>query len=270
MSLTESTSVLLTATDVHRVHRLPRAAWSMPWAQPGIHAALRGVSLQLHHGERLGLVGTSGSGKSTLLRCLLALDTPDSGRVRCEGRPVATGNARSLRWFRRRVQYVPQDPASTLDPRMTVADLVAEPLRHLQVPGDRTAAVTTALARVGLDPQLASRRPGELSGGQAQRVAIARALAPGPVALLADEPVSGLDLLVREQVVGVLADLSAREGLALLLVSHDLSVVSALCSRTVVLDAGLVVEDRPTADLMVTPSHPRTRALVDAVPRLPA
>ncbi|MEI4271807.1 dipeptide/oligopeptide/nickel ABC transporter ATP-binding protein [Klenkia sp. LSe6-5] len=232
--------------------------------------ALRGVHLALQPGERLGLVGSSGSGKSTLLRCLLALDAPDTGTVTCAGRPVRPGPVRTLRWYRRQVQYVPQDPGSTLDPRMTVGALVAEPLRHLAVPGDHRDAVATALDRVRLSRTLLARRPGELSGGQAQRVALARALAPSPDVLLADEPVSGLDLAVREQVVALLAELSATSGLALLLVSHDLSVVSRLCTRTVVLDEGRVVEDRPTAALVTDPRAPATRALVDAVVRLPA
>ncbi|SCX43383.1 peptide/nickel transport system ATP-binding protein [Klenkia marina] len=260
-------SAVLAATGLERTYAGTRPH---PWARRERHRALRGVDLQLAPGERLALVGSSGSGKSTLLRCLLALDTPDAGTVHCDGRPVRHGRPAGLRWFRRRVQYVPQDPASTLDPRMTVGALVAEPLRALAVPGDHRAAVATALQRVRLDPGLTDRRPGELSGGQAQRVALARALAPAPEVLLADEPVSGLDLAVRRQVVELLGELSADGGLALLLVSHDLSVVARLCPRTVVLDDGAVVEDRATDALLADPHHPATRALVAAVPRLPA
>ncbi|OMQ13840.1 ABC transporter ATP-binding protein, partial [Modestobacter sp. VKM Ac-2676] len=128
---------------------------------------MRGVDLRVGPGESVGLVGTSGSGKSTLLRCLLGLESPDHGTVTFAGRAVRPGSTASLRWYRRLVQYVPQDPAGSLDPRTTVRDLVAVPLRHLQVPGDHGAAVATALQRVGLDPELAARRPGELSGGQA-------------------------------------------------------------------------------------------------------
>lgn len=256
----------LAATGLHRVHRLPRR---LPWGQPQTVAALQGVDLSLADGERVGLVGTSGSGKSTLVRCLLALETPESGSVSCDGRPVRPGPTASLRWFRRRVQYVPQNPATSLDPRMRVRDLVTEPLRHLHVPGDHPELVREALRRVGLDPLLVDRRPGELSGGQAQRVAIARALAPGPAMLLADEPVSGLDLPLRDQVIDVLDDLSRRQGLGLLLVTHDLSVVARLCTRTVVLADGLVVEDRPTVDLLSRPEHPSTRQLIAAVPKLP-
>ncbi len=257
----------LTARGLVRRYRLPRG---LPWERATTHVALDGIDLTVAPGERVGLVGTSGSGKSTLLRCLLGLESPDAGSVTLGDRAVAPGPAPALRWYRRRVQYVPQDPAGTLDPRLQVRDQVAAPLRSLRVDGDHGAAVTAALQRVGLDPDLAGRRPGELSGGQAQRVALARALAPGPELLLADEPVSGLDLPLRDQVVGVLDDLSRRQGLGLLLVTHDLSVVARLCTRTVVLAEGRVVEDRPTAELLADPASPHTAELVAAVPLLPA
>jgi peptide/nickel transport system ATP-binding protein len=262
-----SAPVTLVATGLERRYPLPR---HRPWQQREAVPALRGVDLHVAPGERVGLVGTSGSGKSTLLRCLLGLESPDAGTVTVAGRPVRPGTTASLRWYRRLVQYVPQDPAGSLDPRATVRELVTVPLRALQVPGDHEAAVATALARVGLDPVLADRRPGELSGGQAQRVALARALAPRPALLLADEPVSGLDLPVRDQVVAVLTELSTTQGLGLLLVSHDLAVVARLCDRTVVLGDGLVLEDRPTTELLTRPRHPLTRELVAAVPTLPA
>ena len=257
----------LRATGLVRTHRTPGR---LPWSARRPHRALRGVDLAVNPGECVGLVGTSGAGKSTLLRCLLGLDAPDEGSITHGDRPVRPGTTASLRWYRRLVQYVPQDPAGSLDPRLRVHELITQPLRALQVPGDHAAAVRTALGRVGLAADLADRRPAQLSGGQAQRVALARALAPGPTLLLADEPVSGLDLPVRDQVVGVLADLSSRQGLGLLLVSHDLGVVGRLCTRTVVLTDGLVVEDRPTAELLARPAHPRTRELVAAIPTLPA
>ena len=257
----------LVADGLVRRHRLPRP---LPWTRRAAHTALDGVDLTVAAGERVGLVGTSGSGKSTLLRCLLALERPDTGTVTYDGRALGPGPAAALRWYRRRVQYVPQDPAGTLDPRLRVHDLVAGPLRHLRVPGDHDRAVGVALDRVGLPAASAGRRPGELSGGQAQRVALARALAPAPDLLLADEPVSGLDLPLRDQVVEVLRSLSRDQGLGLLLVSHDLGVVSRLCDRTVVLSAGRVVEDRATADLLAAPAHPRTAELVAAVPALPS
>jgi peptide/nickel transport system ATP-binding protein len=239
-----------------------------PWSRR--RPALAGVDLQLAGGSRVGLVGGSGSGKTTLLRCLLALDPPDSGQVTCDGRLVRPGPARSLRWFRRLVQYVPQDPASSLNPRMSVADLVAEPLRRLAVPGQHPALVAAALTRVELPGDLAGRRAGELSGGQAQRVALARAVVTRPALLLADEPVSGLDLPLRNSVLSVLARLSAEHGTGIVLVSHDLSAVAQLCERVVVLDGGRVVEDRSTTDLLRDPRHPASQALLAAVPRLPA
>jgi peptide/nickel transport system ATP-binding protein len=256
------TGSALVATGLVCTHRAPRR---LPWGPRQTHVALRGVDLHVGPGERVGLVGTSGAGKSTLLRCLLGLQPPDEGTVTYRGRGIRPGSTASLRWYRQLVQYVPQDPAGSLDPRMRVRQLVAQPLRHLCVAGDHAAAVRVALARVGLPADLLDRRPGELSGGQAQRVALARALAPDPALLLADEPVSGLDLPVRDQVVTVLADLSRRQGLGLLLVSHDLAVVERLCTRTVVLADGQVVEDRPTAALMTSPAHPRTRELVTAL-----
>jgi peptide/nickel transport system ATP-binding protein len=261
------TAAALAATGLVRSYRAPRR---LPWGPRQEHVALRGVDLSVGPGERVGLVGTSGAGKSTLLRCLLALEPPDEGTVTHGGRVVRPGSTASLRWYRRQVQYVPQDPAGSLDPRLRVHELVAQPLRHLGVPGDHAGAVRVALTRVGLPADLAGRRPGELSGGQAQRVALARALASGASLLLADEPVSGLDLPLRDQVVTVLDDLCRRQGLGLLLVSHDLAVVERLCTRTVVLADGQLVEDRPTTELMVRPAHPRTRQLVAAVPALPA
>lgn len=233
----------------------------------GVHE----VDISVRVGERVGLVGASGSGKSTLLRLLLALDRPDAGSVEFDGRTVRMASTSALRWYRRRVQYVPQDPASSLDPRRSVHDLVREPLRRLgvQPEGGEQAAIRTALDRVGLPSGLDRRRAGELSGGQAQRVAIARAIATGPELLLADEPVSGLDLPLRNQVVDVLRDLSVQGDLGLLLVTHDLSVVAALCERTVVMWAGEVVEDRPTEEILSAPAHERTAALIDAVPALP-
>jgi peptide/nickel transport system ATP-binding protein len=258
---------LLRAAGVHRRYPLPRSGFR---SSPSPVTALRGVDLAVDAGERVGLVGVSGSGKSTLLRILLALDAPDAGAVEYRGRPIRPARTAALRWYRREVQYIPQDPASSLDPRMAVADLVAEPLARLRVPGDHTAKVAAALDRVGLPRDAAARRAGELSGGQAQRVAIARAVVTGPALLIADEPVSGLDLPLRDQVVALLERMCSETGMGLLLVSHDLSVIAALCRRTAVLADGELVEDRPTADLLVAPQHHRTRELLAAVPKLQA
>jgi peptide/nickel transport system ATP-binding protein len=234
---------------------------------------LRGVDLSIDAGERVALVGRSGSGKSTLVRALLALQPVDAGSIRCRGQAVVAGPVRQLRWFRRIVQYVPQEPGATLDPRATVLELVAEPVRRLHGVTDRTrltGVAEAALRAVGLPPATGAAKARALSGGQAQRVAIARALSAGPELLIADEPVSGLDPPLRAEVVDTLRAVSETHGTALLLVSHDLSAVAALCSRIVVLHDGRVVEDRPTAELLHDPRHPETRSLLAAVPRLPA
>lgn len=232
------------------------------------HTALGGVDLDIAPGARMALVGESGSGKTTLLKALLALDRPDSGTITLDGTPVVPGSARSLRWFRRRVQYIPQDPGTSLDPRKSVVDLVATPLRLLGSEGDHLALARNSLAAVGLTERFLQRRPSELSGGQNQRVAIARAVACKPEYLLADEPVSGLDLDLREQVLDVLSELSTRTSTALLVVSHDLSVAARLCSDISVMCDGSIVESDSTAEVLTNPSHPHTRALLDAVPRL--
>ena len=247
--------------------RAARAARAAGGAAPS--PALDDVSFRVAPGETVGVVGRSGSGKSTLLRVLLALEAPAAGRVRLGERPVEPGRAPALRWYRRRVQAVPQDPGASLEPRMTVRQLIREPLRRLDVPGDHAAIVARALDDVGLAASLAGRRPAELSGGQAQRVALARAIATSPGILLADEPVSGVDLPLRDRIIELLDGLVRERGIGLVLVSHDLDAVARLCARSVVLAGGRVVEEGPTARLLAAPAHPATRELADAVPRLP-
>ncbi|MFP5281877.1 MAG: ABC transporter ATP-binding protein [Actinomycetes bacterium] len=232
--------------------------------------ALADVTFELAEGERVGLLGRSGSGKTTLLRCLLALEAPSRGAITCLGRPVRPARTAALRWYRRLVQYVPQDPRTSLDPRRSVAALVAEPLVRLRVPTAVHARVTESLAAVGLSATVAQRRPTELSGGQAQRVAIARAIATRPHYLLVDEPVSGLDLPLRDAMVDLLAAMSAEHGTGLLFVTHDLSTAARLCTRTLVLADGRLVADEPTSKLLATPAPDAVRELLDAVPRLPA
>lgn len=230
--------------------------------------ALQGVSLRITKGDSIGLVGGSGAGKSTLLRILLALDKPDAGTVTFNGTPVVPGRASSLRWYRRAVQYIPQNPAASLDPRMDVERLLLEPLKQLRVEGDHRRMIVDALQRVGLDRGLLARRPSELSGGQKQRVAIARALAPAPGLLLADEPVSGLDLPLRNTVLALLEGLIHRDGLGLLFVSHDLAAVARLCSRTMVLSEGRIVEQGPTSAVYAKPQTREAKELVASIPRL--
>lgn len=230
--------------------------------------ALHDVSLTVAAGDSIGLVGSSGAGKSTLLRSLLALEKPETGMVAFNGSPIVPGTASSLRWYRRKVQYIPQNPAGSLDPTMSVQRLLLEPLRQLRIGGDHHGMVREALERVDLDPGLLGRKPRELSGGQNQRVAIARALVPSPSILLADEPVSGLDLPLRNSVLELLEQLVRRDGLGLLFVSHDLAAVARLCTRTLVLSGGRIVEQGSTAAVFADPQHADTRELIDSIPRL--
>ena len=228
--------------------------------------AVDGVSLTLHRGEALGLVGGSGCGKSTLSRLLLGLEAPDRGAVTLGGRPGGTAMTRA---DRARISVVFQDPYGSFDPRWTVARIVAEPFHLSGRPPDWRARVGTALEAVGLAAGDAAKYPHEFSGGQRQRIAIARALITEPEVVVLDEAVSALDVRVRAQVLDLLRDLQARLGLAYLFVSHDLSVVRALCDRVLVMDRGRIVERGCTGAVFVAPSHPVTRALVEAAPTLP-
>lgn len=251
--------------EVSRAYAMPRKRL---FDKREMKTALHPTTLTVAAGERVGIVGVSGSGKTTLLRLMLALDTTDTGAVTCEGKEVYPADVRTLKWYRRKVQYVPQDPASTLDPLMTVRKLVREPLVRLGVAGDHDEMVREALDSVGLDEKYMNRRANELSGGQAQRLAIARAIATRPDFLLADEPVSGLDLPMREAIVALLRKVSEERGTGIVVVSHDLSMVASLCERTVVMHAGEVVEDRSTRELLTDPRHERTKELLDAIPTL--
>ena len=230
--------------------------------------AVDDVSLAVGAGESVGLVGESGSGKSTILALMLALAKPAAGSVLFDGAPISP---RTTRRFRESVQTVFQDPYSSLDPRQRIGSIVAEPLRSLGIArGDEARAMAAAsLASVGLDRDALDRYPHEFSGGQRQRIAIARATVCHPRLLLADEPVSALDVTTRIQVIDLLAELRASQQLAVLMVSHDLSAVAALCETTVVLNRGRVVETGDTAAILAAPREEYTRRLVAAVPRLP-
>lgn len=227
---------------------------------------LDGVDVSVAPGQTIGIVGRSGSGKTTLLRVLLGLQRPASGTVSVGDWRLRERSTRALRPFRRHVQYVPQDPAASLDPRMTVAQLVLDPLRRLGIDGDHDARLRSAIDAVRLPGSLLSRRPGQISGGQAQRVALARALATGARILLADEPISGLDLPLRGDVLEMLRTVSSEQGVGVAFVSHDLDAVDALCERTVVLADGRIVEEGPTAHLLSAPKHPATCEFVAARP----
>ncbi|MEU4223230.1 ATP-binding cassette domain-containing protein [Nonomuraea sp. NPDC026600] len=260
---THAGTPLIEARDLTRVYRRPRA--SLARQGEAVHA-LREVSLTVRRGERFGIVGESGSGKSTLLRLLCALDQPTSGSIRFDGQEITGRPERALKFLRRSLQIVFQDPMSSLDPRMRVRDLVAEPLVALGEPvGGR---VTELLDAVGLPASAADRYPHQFSGGQRQRIAIARALAPRPKVLVADEPVSALDVSVRGQILNLLADLVDELGLTLVFVSHDLSVVRHVCETVAVMNNGSIVETGPVDDVWAAPRHPYTRTLLQAVPTL--
>ncbi|MEV0690810.1 ABC transporter ATP-binding protein [Streptomyces sp. NPDC050388] len=233
--------------------------------------AVRDVSLTVEAGRSLALVGESGAGKTTLLRLLLGLARPTRGTVGFDGAGLNVRDRRQMRHFRRSVQCVFQDPYSSLDPRSRVGGIVAEPLRSLGLDSKATAVpkVAEALERVGLPADAAERYPHEFSGGQRQRIAIARATVCHPRVLLADEPVSALDVTTRVAVVDLLAELQREQGLTVVMVSHDLSVVASLCERTAVLERGRVVEQGDTAQVLGSPAHPYTRRLLESVPRLP-
>jgi oligopeptide/dipeptide ABC transporter ATP-binding protein len=231
--------------------------------------ALHDVSLELLPGEALGVVGESGSGKSTLVRAALQLIRPSAGRVTWMGRSLQTLPAAELKRLRRDLQIVFQDPLASLDPRMTVGDIVAEPLEVHEPRLDAAARrrrVAEMLARVGLSAEMASRYPHELSGGQCQRVGIARAMILGPRLLVCDEPVSALDVSVQAQILDLLASLKSEHGMSILLVSHNLAVVRRLCDRVLVLYRGRMMELADSRALFSRPLHPYTRELLDAVP----
>jgi len=231
--------------------------------------AVDGVSLTVRQGETLGVVGESGSGKSTLARAVLRLIRPTSGVVLVMGRDIAEADRRALRAARRDLQIVFQDPLASLDPRMTIGDSIAEPLRVHRPAFDRAAREAEAVAmmtRVELDPGLINRYPHELSGGQNQRVGIARAMILNPKLAICDEAVSALDVSIRAQIIDLLISLQAQMGLAMIFVSHDLAVVREISHRVLVLYRGRVVETAPAGQLYADPRHPYTRALISAAP----
>ncbi|MEL4357854.1 MULTISPECIES: ABC transporter ATP-binding protein [unclassified Luteococcus] len=235
--------------------------------------AVRDVSLVVDPGDRLGIVGESGSGKSTLIRMMAALDRPTSGQIRFRGTDIARLPERQLGDLRASVQMVFQDPRSSLNPRMTVGQIITEGLRSPllrqrdDIPVNHDARLREVMEQVGLPASKADAYPHEFSGGQRQRIAIARALAPKPDVLIADEPVSALDVSVRAHVLNLLRELVAEYALTMVFVSHDLTVVRHVCDRVAVLRHGEVVETGGIASVYDQPRHPYTQELLAAVPR---
>ena len=243
---------------------------------------LNDINISIMKGQNVGLVGESGSGKSTILRLLLGIHRPTQGQILFAGEELSLKNKEQARKFRSQVQVVFQDPYSSLDPRQRVDQLIAEPLRSLGIAKEANASssrintnkwieneVAEALKSVGLPVDSAKRYPDEFSGGQRQRIAIARAIVCKPQVLLADEPVSALDVSTRVRVIDLIAELGATKGLTIVMVSHDLAVVAALCQKSIVLERGVIVEQGATASVLGAPKHEYTQRLIESLPRLP-
>ena len=249
---------------------LPDMAKKPFFAPAPMKRILRDVSFTLEAGGTLGVIGESGSGKSTLARALTMLMPPQDGTIAFQGRAVRDFDAAAMVDYRTQVQLVFQDPMSALNPRRRVRDIVSQPLRALgrleRGDSDGARAAAQLLERVGLSAQLGERYPHALSGGQRQRVGIARALALRPLALIADEVTSGLDVSAQARIVALLEELRRESGLALVFISHDLSLVRSLCDQVLILRQGEVVEQGDAATIFAQPSHAYTRELLDAIP----
>jgi oligopeptide transport system ATP-binding protein len=245
----------------------PRKAW--PWTPRQTLHAVNDISFDLAPGETLGIVGESGSGKSTLARAVIGTVPPTSGQVLWEGTDLLRLKARDRRHHRREVQMIFQDPLAALNPRMTVGEIIAEPLNtHMtRLPATRRRAlVREMMERVGLLPSLINRYPHEFSGGQCQRIGIARALILRPRLVICDEPVSALDVSVQAQVVNLLRELQRELGLSMIFIAHDLSVVKHVSDRIMVMYLGCEMEHAPAQELIERPRHPYTQALIASVP----
>lgn len=250
------------------VESSPAAPWGRTKHAAHVVRAVDDVSFQVAERETFGLVGESGCGKSTTARCILRLTRPDSGEVQFEGEDLLAAPPARLREVRRNLQMIFQDPYSSLDPRMPVRSILLEPLEihNIGSRADRDKRARELMDLVGLPDSALTKYPHEFSGGQRQRIGIARALALSPRLVVADEPVSALDLSIRAQVINLMADLQERLGLAYLLIAHDLTLVRHVCQRVAVMYRGRIVEMSDTEELYRSPLHPYTRRLLDAIP----
>jgi ABC-type glutathione transport system ATPase component len=264
---------LLEARNLRKTYAAPPGSLSAGARGAGRVAAVDDVSLELSSGETLAIVGESGSGKTTLARMLLRLIEPDSGELRVEGRDFLPARGAGLRSLRREMQMVFQDPFASLDPRMRVSAIVAEPL-EIHEPqlsrAERRARVVEILRAAGLGEDALARYPHEFSGGQRQRIGIARALVLRPRLVVADEPVSALDVSVGAQILELLQNLQRDFALTYLIISHSLPVVAQLATRIAVMQGGRIVETGPAAQILSAPAHPYTQSLIAAVPALPS
>jgi oligopeptide transport system ATP-binding protein len=258
--------VILQVTDLKK--HFPITSGIIVQRQVGAVRAVDGVSFNVYKGETLGLVGESGCGKSTTGRTILQLYRPTSGSVVFEGKELSTMKGEELRRMRQRMQIIFQDPYASLNPRMTVGNIVSEPLRihKLKQGAELREYVESLLERVGLNPYYINRYPHEFSGGQRQRIGIARALALSPSFIVADEPISALDVSIQAQVVNLLEDLQSEMNLTYLFIAHDLSMVRHICDRVAVMYLGKIVELAETDELYDNPLHPYTQSLLSAVP----
>ncbi len=259
---------IVEASGLTRHYTLPRESLTAPAQR--IHA-LNQVSLTMYSGSSLGIVGESGCGKSTLARCIMALEPLTAGTLRILGKDPHSMRLWALRRHRRNFQMVFQDPFGSLDPRHTVARIIAEPLEVAEnrlKREDQRLRVKEVLESVGLKESDMVKFPHEFSGGQRQRIAIARALVTRPALIVADEPVSALDVSVQAQVLNLLQDLQDEYGVTYLLISHDLAVVEYVCDEVAVMYLGRIVEQGPTEEIFAGPAHPYTGALLDAVPKM--
>ena len=259
---------MTTLLDVRNISKRFTVPRGIGGGSATVHA-VDDVSFSIARGETLGLVGESGCGKSTVGKMIVRLLEPSDGQILLEGDDITHASHRTMRPLRRKVQMIFQDPNASLDPRQRAADIVEEPLivHGLGRASEREAKVTDLFARVGLRPDQMPNVPSKFSGGQRQRLAIARALALNPSLIVADEPVSALDVSIQAQVVNLMSDIQKEFGLAYLFIAHDLGVVQHISDRVAVMYLGRIVEIGDTAAVYHRPSHPYTRTLMDAVPR---